>query len=110
MLVNGILSARNKGKPGRDSPSLPDKLHRLTYLLKWSWGSKTNKFPMKLKGVVIGVKPDGKEIRFNIDRKIGKIPKNNDFSAFQIGAGVKIRYVRATVTDQGRLLYVFNTI
>lgn len=65
---------------------------------------------MKLKGLVIGVSPDGKEVRRHIDRDIKKIPEASDFSAFQIGAGINIHYVRATVTDNGRLVHIFYTI
>lgn len=65
---------------------------------------------MKLKGLVIGTNSDGKEVRRHIDRKIKKIPKDNDFSAFQIGSGIEIHFVKATVTDNGRLIHIFNTI
>ncbi len=66
--------------------------------------------PMKLKGLVIGSNSDGKEVRRHIDRNIKKIPKNNDFSAFQIGTGIDIHYVKATITDDGKLVHIFNTI
>lgn len=65
---------------------------------------------MKLKGIVIGVNPDGKEVRRHINRDIKKTPEDNDFSAFQIGTGVRVVYVKATVTHNGKLVRVYNTI
>jgi hypothetical protein len=65
---------------------------------------------MKLKGLVIGMNPDGKEVRKHIDRKVKELPRDNDFSAFQIGTGVRVEYVKATVTDDGKLVRVYNTI
>lgn len=65
---------------------------------------------MKLKGLVVGVNPDGKEVRKHTERKIKKLPKDNDFSAFQIGAGVDVVFVKATVTKGGELVRIYSTI
>ena len=65
---------------------------------------------MKLNGIVIGVNSDGKEVRRHINRIIRKMPEDGDFSAFQIGTGVRVEYVKATVTDNGKLIRLCNTI
>ena len=65
---------------------------------------------MKLNGMVIGVNTDGKEVRRHISRDIKKIPEDGDFSAFQIGTIVRVEYVKAAVTDNGKLVRVYNTI
>ena len=67
-------------------------------------------FDMKLNGIVIGVNADGKEVRRHINRDIKKIPKDGDFSAFQIGTGITVEYVKATVTDNGKLIRLYSTI
>ena len=65
---------------------------------------------MKLNGMVIGVNSDGKEVRRHISRIIRKMPEDDDFSAFQIGTGVRVEYVKAAVTDNGKLIRLYNTI
>jgi hypothetical protein len=65
---------------------------------------------MKLKGIVIGVNPDGKEVRKHIERDVKELPKDNDFSAFQIGTKINVVYVKATVTHNGKLVRVYNTV
>ena len=65
---------------------------------------------MKLKGLVIGVNPDRKEVRRHINRGIKKLPKDNDFSAFQIGTKINVVYMKATVTHNGKLVRVYKTI
>ena len=65
---------------------------------------------MKLKGMVIGVNSDGREVRRHISRIIKKMPEDGDFSAFQIGTRITVEYVKATVTDNGKLIRLYSTI
>lgn len=65
---------------------------------------------MKLSRIVINVNADGKEVGRPISRSKRKIREVDDFIAFLIGTEVNVVFVKETVTDNGRLVRVYNMI